>query len=176
LGVDLTDTQHVLAEQFGLFVLILIFYTVVNIFADRFLAVMNNISVWWHVLGILIVIGVLVFVPDHHQSAHFVLTDRINLSTVKGGATGGLGFFLLVLPVGFTVTMYTMTGYDASAHTAEETRGAAKTAAQGLWRSAFYSGIAGWFVLLAFLFAATDVGAVNDAAGFPTGIFTSALD
>src|SRR5881628_1947654 len=33
LGVDFTDTQHVLAEQFGLFVLILIFYTVVNIFA-----------------------------------------------------------------------------------------------------------------------------------------------
>ena len=176
LGVDFTDTQHVLAEQFGLFVLILIFYTVVNIFADRFLAVMNNISVWWHVLGILIVIGVLVFVPDHHQSAHFVLTDRINLSTVKGGVTSGLGFFLLVLPVGFTVTMYTMTGYDASAHTAEETRGAATTAARGLWQAAFYSGIAGYIVLLAFLFAANDVGAINDSFGFAGTIFTSALD
>ena len=53
--------------------------------------------------------------------------------------------------------MYTQTGYDASAHTAEETRGAAKAAAQGVWRSVFWSAVIGWFVLLAFLFAATDV-------------------
>jgi amino acid transporter len=176
LGVDFTDTKHVLVEQFGLFLIILVLFTLVNIFADRFIATINNISVWWHVLGILIVIGLLVFVPSDHQSAKFVFTDRINNNGAFGGVTSGLGFWLLVVPVGFTVTMYTMTGYDASAHTAEETRGAAKTAAQGLWRSAFYSGIAGWFVLLAFLFAATHVGAVNAAAGFPTGIFTSALD
>ena len=34
----------------------------------------------------------------------------------------------------------------------------------------------GWFVLLAFLFAANDVEAVNDGAGFVGAIFTSALD
>ncbi len=59
--------------------------------------------------------------------------------------------------------MYTQTGYDASAHTAEETRGAAKAAAQGVWRSVFFSALIGWFVLLAFLFAANDVDAVNEA-------------
>jgi amino acid transporter len=72
--------------------------------------------------------------------------------------------------------MYTQTGYDASAHTAEETRGAAKAAAQGVWRSVFWSALIGWFVLLAFLFAATDVKAVNDSAGAVFGIFNSALD
>ena len=61
--------------------------------------------------------------------------------------------------------MYTQTGYDASAHTAEETKGAAISAAQGVWRSVFFSALIGWFVLLAFLFAATDVDAVNDGAG-----------
>ena len=61
--------------------------------------------------------------------------------------------------------MYTQTGYDASAHTAEETQGAAIAAAQGVWRSVFFSALIGWFVLLAFLFAATNVKAVNDAAG-----------
>jgi amino acid transporter len=81
-----------------------------------------------------------------------------------------------VLPVGFLLAMYTQTGYDASAHTAEETRGAAKAAAQGVWRSVFWSAVIGWFVLLAFLFAATDVKAVNDGAGFVGAIFTSALD
>jgi amino acid transporter len=72
--------------------------------------------------------------------------------------------------------MYTQTGYDASAHTAEETRGAAKAAAQGVWRSVFFSALIGWFVLLAFLFAANDVAAVNDAGGGVIAIFTSALD
>ena len=61
--------------------------------------------------------------------------------------------------------MYTQTGYDASAHTAEETQGAAISAAQGVWRSVFFSAIIGWLVLLAFLFAATNVTAVDDRRG-----------
>jgi amino acid transporter len=40
----------------------------------------------------------------------------------------------------------------------------------------FWSAVIGWFVLLAFLFAATDVKAVDDGAGFVGAIFTSALD
>jgi amino acid transporter len=176
LGVNFGDSQHILGETWLLFALILILYTVVNIFADRFLALMNNVSVGWHILGVAVVIGILVFVPDHHQSAKFVFTDRINLNGAFGGKTSGLGFWFIVLPVGFLLTMYTQTGYDASAHTAEETRGAAKAAAQGVWRSVFFSAVIGWFVLLAFLFAANDVKAVNDAAGFVGAIFTSALD
>ena len=66
-----------------------------------------------------------------------------------GGSTGNFGFWFLVLPIGFLLTMYTQTGYDASAHTAEETRGAAIAAAQGVWRSVFFSALIGWFVLLA---------------------------
>ena len=72
--------------------------------------------------------------------------------------------------------MYTQTGYDASAHTAEETVGAAEAAAKGVWRSVFFSALIGWFVLLAFLFAANDVDAVNEAGGGVIAIFTSALD
>ena len=71
--------------------------------------------------------------------------------------------------------MYTQTGYDASAHTAEETRGAAIAAAQGVWRAVFWSAVIGWFVLLAFLFAATDEAAIDEAGGASTAIFTSAL-
>src|ERR687896_2044591 len=118
----------------------------------------------------------LVFLPDDHQSASFVFGERINNSGLHDGSTSNLGFWLLVLPIGFLLTMYTQTGYDASAHTAEETKGAAISAAQGVWRSVFFSALIGWFVLLAFLFAANDVGAVNDSAGFVGSIFTSALD
>jgi amino acid transporter len=175
-GMDFGDTKHILSETFVLFLLILVLYTLVNIFADRVLALMNNISVGWHVLGVLVIIGLLVFIPDHHQSASWVFGHKINNNGAFKGSTGNLGFWILVLPVGFLLTMYTLTGYDASAHTAEETRDAARAAAQGVWRSIFFSAIIGWFVLLAFLFAATDVKAVDDGAGFVGAIFTSALD
>jgi len=176
LGVNFGDGVHVLSETWLLFFLILVFYTLVNIFGDRFLALMNNVSVGWHLLGVAIIIGVLIFVPDDHQNASFVFGERINNSGLHEGSTSGLGFWLLVLPIGFLLTMYTQTGYDASAHTAEETRDAATTAAQGVWRSVFWSAVIGWFVLLAFLFAATDVDAINEGAGFSGSIFTSALD
>ena len=48
---------HILTETFLLFLIILALYTLVNIFADRFLALINNISVGWHVLGVAVIIG-----------------------------------------------------------------------------------------------------------------------
>jgi amino acid transporter len=175
IGINFGDTKHILSETFLLFLIILALYTLVNIFADRFLALMNNISVGWHLAGVAVVIGLLVFVPDHHQSASWVFGHRINNNGIATSGTGGLGFWLLVLPVGFLLTMYTQTGYDASAHTAEETRGAAKAAAQGVWRSVFWSAIIGWFVLLSFLFAATHEAGITNALGFSGTVFTTAL-
>jgi amino acid transporter len=169
------DVTAALHHTFVLFLLILLLYTGVNIFADRLLGMFNNISVWWHVLGVLVIIGILAFVPDHHQNTNFVFTHTLNNTGFHGGATSGAFFFLYILPVGFILTMYTQTGYDASAHTAEETRGAALGAAKGVWKSVFYSAIAGWFVLLAFLYAAHDVDGVNKAGGSSISIFETAM-
>jgi amino acid transporter len=159
------NPKTILHETFLLFLIILVLYTIVNIFADRLLAIFNNISVGWHVLGVLVIIGLVAFVPSHHQSASFVFGQRFNNTGFHGTHTTGLGFWLYILPLGFILTMYTQTGYDASAHTAEETRGAAKAAAQGVWRSVFYSAIAGWVLLLALLFAASHVDAINKLGG-----------
>ncbi len=175
-GINFGDSVHILGETWLLFALILIFYTVVNVFADRFLALMNNISVGWHLLGVAVILVILAVVPDDHQSFSFVFGERINNSGLHDGSTSNFGYWFLVLPIGFLLTMYTQTGYDASAHTAEETKGAAISAAQGVWRSVFFSALIGWFVLLGFLFAATDVNAVNDGAGTVFSIFESALD
>ena len=73
--------------------------------------------------------------------------------------------------------MYTITGYDASAHVSEETHGSAEAAPKGVWRSVFYSAVIGWIVLLAITFA---IQKGHEAeiykAGFPAlTIFTSAL-
>ena len=176
LGLNFAAGDNILGDTFILFLVILAFVTALNIFGDRALAILNNISVGWHVLGVIVIIALLVFVPDDHQSASFVFGERINNSGLHDGSTSSLGFWFLVLPIGFLLAMYTQTGYDASAHTAEETRNASIAAAQGVWRSVFFSALIGWFVLLAFLFAANDPAAVNDSAGFVGAIFTSALD
>ena len=175
LGVNFGDSAHALSETFLLFLIILAFVTALNIFSSPLLALLNNISVGWHVLGVVVIIALLVFVPDHHQNASFVFGHRINNTGFNNGAVGGLPFWFLVLPIGFLLTMYTQTGYDASAHTAEETRGAAIAAAQGVWRSVFFSAIFGWFVLLALLFAANDEKGITTAGGGATAVITTAL-
>jgi amino acid transporter len=175
LGINFGDSAHVLSETFLLYLIVLALYAILNIFSSPLVALFNQISVGWHVLGVVAIIALLVFVPAHHQSASFVFGNRINNTGFHGGATGGFAFWFLVLPIGFLLTMYTQTGYDASAHTAEETRGAAIGAARGVWRSVFYSALLGWAVLLAFVFAATNVNAINTGGGGAIPLFESAL-
>ena len=167
--VNFGDSQHVLAEIFWVYALILILHALINIYSSHLVALFSNVSVFWHVIGVIVIIGILIIVPDRHQSADFVFTDRINNSGFSMGM-----YWWFVLPAGFLLTMYTLTGYDASAHVAEETHEAEEAAAKGVWQSVASSALIGWFVLLAITFAATDVGAVNDAAGSSISVFTSA--
>jgi amino acid transporter len=145
-----------LRQQFFWFAVLLLVITALNIFSSHLLAIINNISVWWHVFGAAIVVLVLIFTPDSHQSLSFVFTERINNSGFGDGT-----FWFFVLPLGFLLTQYTITGFDASAHLSEETQGAANSAARGIWQSILYSAIGGWILLLAFLFAATDTDFIN---------------
>jgi len=159
-----------LTRVFGIFIVILLIAGVLNIFRGHLMAIMNNVSVWWHVFGASIVVLILVFLPKHHQSPSFVFTDRINNS----GYSSSL-YWILVLPLGFLLTQYTITGFDASAHLSEETQKAANGAARGLWQSIFYSAIGGWILLLSFLFAVQDPDAVTKGGGGVALIFNQAL-
>ena len=71
-----------------MFVVILALHALINIFLAPMVALFNGISVWWHVVGALIIIGILIIVPDRHQSADFVFTER---STTPGFADGAIG-------------------------------------------------------------------------------------
>ena len=167
-----------LYQQFFWFVLLMVAVTMINIFSSHLLAVINNVSVWWHVFGAAIVILIMIFGPDAHQSVGFVFTKTINNSGYSDGT-----YWWLVLPMGFLLTQYAITGYDASAHLSEETEGAANEAARGIWQSIAYSAVGGWILLLSFVFAATNVDYINsfDLAKNPYGggsvlaVFASAL-
>jgi amino acid transporter len=164
------SVQSALHHTFVLFVLILLAHGLINVFSSHLVALFTNISVWWHVLGVLVIIVLLVVVPSHHQSFSFVFGHRINNSGFSHSM-----YWFYVLPLGFLLTMYTITGYDASAHISEETHGAAEAAPKGVWRSVFYSAIFGWFVLLARTFAATHVKDINAAGGASQSIIETAL-
>jgi amino acid transporter len=64
---------------------------------------------------------------------------------------------------------YTITGFDASAHTSEETLQAAHNVPKGMLRSVYLSGLFGWIMVAAFVLAMPDVneGARQGANVFP---------
>src|SRR6185312_16906637 len=98
------NPSAILHHQFVLFLIILFLYTVINIFADPLLAVFNNVSVFWHVVGVLVILGVLIFVPDHHQTAGIVVGHKTNHTEFHGGAVHGAFFWLYAVLVGFILT------------------------------------------------------------------------
>jgi len=179
--IGLFDTSY---DAFNLKYIFLIFLVVlgvhvfINLFPSHILSLWNNTSAYWHIVGATVIVLILIFGPSSHQSASFVFTHWVNNSGFSGG-TSSLKFFLYVVPLGVILTQYTITGFDASAHLSEETTGAAKAAAQGMWRSVFYSAIGGWILLLGFLFAVKNADVISTAnpygAGSSIGIFATAL-
>jgi amino acid transporter len=170
LGLNFGDSLHGLRETFILFALILCLHVAINIRGSHLVAMFNGISVWWHVLGVAVIVGVLIFAPSKHASADFVFTHTINNSGFGHGM-----FWFYVLPLGFLLTQYTITGFDASAHISEETHGAAESAPKGVWRSVFYSAVIGYVVLLAITFAAGNEKAVTAGGGTVFAVFESSM-
>src|ERR1700758_1438818 len=173
-GTNLHYTAHV---NFALFGVILLLDLLVNVFRSHLVAVLYNISVWWNIVGVLAIVVLLIAVPSHHASFSYVFGHRANESGFSGGSISSAKYWVYVLPLGFLLTMYTITGYDASAHVSEETRGSEDAAPKGVWRSVFYSAVFGWIVLLAITFA-IQKGHETEIykAGFPAlAIFSTAL-
>jgi amino acid transporter len=147
-------------EVIYVYAVILALHALMNIFSVQLVALLNDISVWWHCLGVLIIVGFLIFKPDHHQSFGTVFSHTINNS---GFSHGWLWFVLLL---GLLQAQYTYTGYDASAHMSEETRGASRAAAQGVIMSIVVSAIFGYILALGVTFAIQDFKTTGGAGTF----------
>ena len=148
---------------------VLLVHGLLNQFGIRLVALLNNVSVWWHILGVLIIVSVLAFVPSHHQSASFVFTSTFN-------NTGWHSIFYVLL-LGLLLAQYTFTGYDASAHMTEETHNAARSGPRGIVMSIVVSLFAGWILLIGITFAIQHYTAeLNSATGVPPAqIFIDAV-
>ncbi len=143
-------------ETIVIFAIVLLIHGLLNQFGIRLVALLNDVSVWWHILGVLIIVSVLAFVPSHHQSASFVFTHFVNMTGWHSG--------LYVVLIGLLLAQYTFTGYDASAHMTEETHQASVSGPRGIVMSIVVSLFAGWVLLIGLTFAiqnyTKEVGAV----------------
>jgi len=149
--------------------IILAVHALLNTFGVRLVALLNDVSVWWHVAGVGLIVAVLAIVPDNHQSASFVFTEFRNNT--------GWGSVLYVGLLGLLLAQYTFTGYDASAHMTEETKDPARSGPRGIVGSIVVSLIAGYILLLGVTFAIQSYqGSIDSDTGVPPAqIFIDAV-
>jgi amino acid transporter len=84
--------------------------------------------------------------------------------------------FWFVFALGLLMAQYTITGYDASAHMSEETRGASRAAAWGIVMSVVMSVIFGFALLVAVTFAIPSTqGGIDAGANIVTYIWQSSM-
>jgi amino acid transporter len=122
---------------------------------------LTNFSGWWIlIVAAALTIALLAATPSPNISRLWTF------SNFGGDAGGGVlpstGSLSLLFLLALLLPAYTLTGFDASAHVAEETVGAAREAPRGIVRSVLISGIFGWLMLCAVVLA---MPSVNEAAG-----------
>ncbi len=136
---------------FWLLAAILASHALVNAFSVRLVAWLNDFSATVHILGVVIVVGALLWLGRSQPVsflAHTGFTTRADGNTTLGFANG------LVL------SMFTFTGYDASAHLAEETHDPARRTPWGILMSVGVSAVAGYLLLASITLAIRDLPAI----------------
>ncbi|NYE96292.1 amino acid permease (GABA permease) [Psychromicrobium silvestre] len=138
---------------FILFLVLMVIHGVLNSVGVTLVSFLSNVSAWWHIFGVAIIVVVLWLLPTSHQSFSWTMTAWHNET--------GWSFAPYVFVMGLLMAQYTYTGYDASAHVAEETRNASVAAPKGIVMSVLVSIIGGWILLYSLTAAIPD----NSEAG-----------
>ena len=162
---------------------------VLNIAGVRVVALLNQVSVWWHIFFVIVIAGALFFLGTKSTEVDAGLklfqiqpvdtlgswdntfpvgSDNPWFSFKYGPAIAYpvvLAFFFSLLQANWTYT-----GYDASAHVAEETIGARRASAWGIFLSVAVSAVAGYVFLLAITLHLPDLhplfGQLDDPATY----------
>lgn len=100
--------------------------------------------------AILLTLVCLAFAPSYDISRLFTFTNYTGTEGASAVWPNALSMELAFM-VGLLLPIYTITGYDASAHTAEETKNAAVALPKGMVSSVLWSGLFGYLMLCAFV-------------------------
>jgi len=115
-------------------------------------------------IAFLLTIALFIYAPGHDFTR---LWTFANYSGIPADApvfphTSNL---LWLFALGFLLPAYTITGFDASAHTSEETMDAAHNVPKGIVRSVLISGIFGWVMLIAIVLAIPEMKSAANQGG-----------
>jgi amino acid transporter len=145
---------------FLMFAFTLLVHGALNHYGVRLVAMLNDLSVVVHIVGVAGIIG-LIFWWAPHQPVSFLFS---------GVNSNGRSPYAWAFLLGLLQAQWTYTGFDASAHMSEETADPRRTAPWGIVLSVAVSGVAGYALLIALTLAIPSVSAVlgaKDGAGNP---------
>jgi amino acid transporter len=143
-----------------------------NVAGTRIVAFMNDLSVWWHIFFVAAIAFCLFAFgsqPTHDLGFLFTVqpgTNAEGLSWSEVIPFGVAGAFALSL----LQSQWTYTGYDASAHVAEETVFARRASAWGVFLSVAGSAVVGYVVLVALTLKMTSPADVLANSGGGGGV------
>ncbi len=131
---------------------ILLTHSIINHFGIKLTTQLTDFSGYWiFFVAVILTVALLIFSPVALDfSRLFTFT---NFTGTVGGlwptATSMITAFLL----GLLLVCYTITGFDASAHTSEETHSAAVSVPRGMWQAVFWSFLFGYVMVCTFVLA-----------------------
>ncbi|UIO44548.1 amino acid permease [Brevibacillus brevis] len=134
-----TSTETTTLILFGITLLL---HGTFNHIGIRLVARLNDFSAWYHIGVVVVLVGSLVFFSRHDlQPLDYLF---------QVGQTFSDKPYAIAFLIGLLQAQWTFTGYDASAHTIEETINPRVRAAWGIYTSVAFSFIFG-FIMLAFV-------------------------
>ncbi len=143
-----------------MFALVLVTQGLLNHYGVKLVAILNDASVTVHIVGVVIVVAALFFLAPK-QPVHFL---------VEGVNSNGRSPYWWAFVLGLLQAQWTYTGFDASAHLAEETEDPRRRAPWGIVLSVAVSGVVGYLLVMGLTLAVRsipEVLAAKDAGGNP---------
>jgi hypothetical protein len=151
--------RHRLTAIFITYTVIMALHLGLNVLNVNLLAKLNTFSAWWHMIGVLVIVAVLVIVPDNHASVSFVFGETINNS---GFSDNAFWFVFGIGPADGPVHDHRLRRLGA--HERGDPPGLAhRRRRHGHGRRRLV--VFGFALLVAITFAVPDVQGVTDAAG-----------
>jgi amino acid transporter len=156
--------------QLAVMIVIVTLQVVINVYGIRLTARLSDLSVWWHIAGVLLIVVALTAFGKHHNPLAFLFSFAPTVDAYEASSTLVAAQFstpsplfrlfpaladlyrfappALLFVLALLQAQWTYTGYDASAHVAEETKMARLNSAWGIFLSVAVSAVVGYVMLI----------------------------
>ncbi|MCO5598509.1 hypothetical protein L7F22_052606 [Adiantum nelumboides] len=152
-----------------MYITLAVIWAFLNTFTLDLVSYFGIASMWWQVIGGMLLVFYLPFVAPKTQSVSFVFTHFEEFPNFGKVPSKAYGFIL-----SFLVAQYALFGYDAAAHLTEETKGAETTGPRAILCSLGMISILGGAVVLALTFSIQDPQYLYDPNNETAGEFVPA--